>query len=234
MVVTTRFDPKEFLAQVGEGKKITAFQPGDVIMKQGTMAEQVFYLQTGKAKETVRSEQGKDAVVGVIYPGGFFGTSSLDGGMRVSTVTAVSVCVVTTITKEGMRLALRREPKFAQLFMAYLLHHNSKIEAEKVDLLFNSSEKRLAQRLLMLAHVDDGPPQVIGPEITQEMLAAMIGTTRPRVSHFLNKFRKLGFVQYASEAHQRGHNGITVLPTLLRAVLLESPGTGIKQVEEAS
>lgn len=213
-----RFDPKVFLASVGEGKTITNHRPNEIIFKQGTEAEFVFYLQSGKAKETVESEQGKDAVVGVLEPGMFFGTSAIDGGtVRVSTVTTVTSCIVTAITIDEMKKALR-EPKFAQLFMAYLLHHNSKIEAEKVDLLFNSSEKRLARKLLMLAHVTEGPPEIIGPEITQEMLANMVGTTRPRVNLFLNKFRKLGLIKY--------NGGIMVLPGLLKAVLLETPNMG--------
>lgn len=213
-----RFDPQTFLASVGQGKTITNHSPGEIIFKQGADADAVFYLQSGKAKETVESEQGKDAVVGVLEPGMFFGTSAVDGGtVRVSTVAAVTTCTVTAITIAEMKKALR-EPKFAQLFMAYLLHHNSKIEAEKVDLLFNSSEKRLARKLLMLAHVGEGPPQIIGPEITQEMLANMIGTTRPRVNLFLNKFKKIGLIKY--------NGGIVVLPGLLRAVLLETPSLG--------
>lgn len=220
------FDPRKFVENVGSGKVITDHKPGHVIFKQGETAEHVYYLQSGRAKETVRSEHGKEAVVGVLEAGHFFGTSALDGGtVRLSTVVAVTTCLVTEITKDAMNRALR-EPRFAQLFMAYLLHHNSKIEAEKIDLLFNSREKRLAQRLLILAHIGDGGPQVIGPEITQEMLADMIGTTRPRVNHFLNKFRRLGFIKYD------GGPGIEVLPTLLRAVLQETPGTGIKAEEE--
>lgn len=211
-----QFDPLNFLASVGSGKTITTHAPGEVIFKQGTHADLVYYLQNGKAKETVESEHGgKDAVVGVLEPGLFFGTSALDGGaIRLSTVVAVTTCVVTAITIDAMKKVLK-EPRFAQLFMAYLLHHNSKIEAEKVDLLFNSSEKRLARKLLMLAHVAEGPPQIIGPEITQEMLSMMIGTTRPRVNHFLNKFRKLGFIKY--------NGGIMVQPSLLKAVLQETP-----------
>lgn len=213
-----RFNPKLFLERVGAGKTITDHEPGAVIMKQGTPADQVFYLQSGRATETVTSEHGKDAVVGMLEPGVFFGTSAIDGGVnRFSTVTALTRCTVTAIEKNAMKEALK-EPRFAQLFMAYLLHHNSKIEAEKVDLLFNNREKRLAQRLLILAHVgEEGMSHVIGPEITQEMLADMIGTTRPRVNYFLNRFRKMGFIKYNDD-------GILVMPGLLRAVLYDKPG----------
>jgi CRP-like cAMP-binding protein len=205
------FDPRQFLERVGEGKRIGRYRPGEVIFKQGAQAAQVYYLQEGKAKETVTSEAGKDAVIGMIEPGMFFGTSGLDGAdNRSSTVTAIVPCLVTEITLNAMRQALQI-PRFAQLFVFYLLHLNSRIEAERVNLLFNSSEKRLAQKLLILAHWGDGPPQVIGPEVTQEMLAEMIGTTRPRVNHFLNKFRRLGFIKY--------NGGITVLPSLLRTLL---------------
>lgn len=210
------FNPRSFLGRVGSGKTITVHQRGDVIFKQGEAADLVFYLQSGRAKETVTTEQGRIAVVGMLEPGFFFGTNSLDGGeLHLSTVSAVTTCTVTAITKAAMTNALR-EPNFSQLFIAYLLHHSSQIEAEKINLLFNSSEKRLAQKLLILAHVGDGPLQQIGPEITQEMLADMIGTTRPRVNYFLNRFRKLGFIKY--------NGGITVLPPLLKAVLQETPG----------
>lgn len=212
----SRFDPKTFLERVGEGKTITPHRAGAVIMKQGSPAEQVFYLQSGKAKETVTSEQGKEAVVGMLEPGMFFGTGAADGAtIYLSTATAITPCIVTAITKDAMHSALKL-PKFAQLFMAYLLNLNGRIEAEKVDLLFNSSEKRLAAKLLMLAHVgQEGAPTIIGSEITQEMLADMIGTTRPRVNMFLNKFRKLGLIKY--------NGGIMVQPGLLQMVLQEAP-----------
>lgn len=213
-----KFDPKTFLAHVGQGKTVAAHAAGAVIMAQGTVADAVFYLQSGRAKEVVRSKPGKEAVVGMLEPGLFFGTSAIDGGKRrLSSVIAIERCVVTSIDKTMMHQALR-EPAFAQLFMAYLLEHNSKIEAEKVDLLFNNSERRLAQRLLILAHVGEGPLRLIGPEITQELLAEMIGTTRPRVNYFLNRFRKLGLIKY--------NGGIIVQPGLLQLILQpEEPDT---------
>lgn len=216
-MMTKRFDPKSFLEGVGDGKTITSHRAGEIIFKQGTPAQHVFYLRSGKAKETVASEQGKEAVVGMLEPGLFFGTSSLDGDhLRLSTVTTIAPSTITAITKDAMMKALN-EPVFAQLFVAHLLHHNSRIEAEKVDLLFNSSEKRLAQKLLILAHSKEGRLQMIGPEITQEMLADMIGTTRPRVNYFLNRFQKMGFI--------KKNGGITVLPALLKAVLQETPAS---------
>lgn len=226
------FDPEKFVKRVGSGKTITEYKSGDVIFQQGAPAEHVYYLQSGRAKEVARSEHGKVAVVGMIEAKQFFGTSAIDGTpTRLSTVVAVTACVVTEITKEAMKDALK-EPHFARLFMAYLLHHNSQIEAEKIDLLFNSSEKRLAQRLLVLAHIGEDSPRIIGSEITQEMLADMIGTTRPRVNSFLVKFRRLGFIRYITDPQRKGHNGIEVLPALLRAVLTEAPGTGIKKTKE--
>lgn len=213
-----RFDPKSFLAHVGAGKKVNRYRPNEVVFKQGEPADLVFYLQSGRAKESVASDQGKEAVVGMLEPGFFFGTGSMDGTRSwTSTVTAVTECLVTSITTDAMKAALK-EPVFAQLFMVYLLEHTTRIEAEKIDLLFNSTEKRLARRLLILAHVGDGKPEVIGPEITQEMLGEMIGTTRPRVNFFLNRFRSLGLIRYNDET------GITVMPGLLRSVLMDSVG----------
>jgi CRP/FNR family cyclic AMP-dependent transcriptional regulator len=210
-----RFDPKTFLARVGDGKTVRAYRPREVIFSQGDPADTVFYLQSGKAKETVTSEQGKDAVVGLLEPTHFFGTSALDGGsVRLSTVTAVTNCIVTAITKAAMNDALLH-PSFNQLFLAYVMEHNSKTQAEIVDLLFNSTKKRLAKKLLILAHVGEGPAQIIGPEITQEMLAKMIGSTRTQVNMLLNQFRRQGFIKY--------NGGIMVQPTLLKAVLQETP-----------
>lgn len=207
---TKRFDPRSFLRGVGEGKTISSVQPGEIIFKQGSAADRVFYLQSGRAKETVISEGGKDAVIGMLEEGLFFGTSTLDSDhLRPSTVTAITACTVTAITREAMLRALR-EPSFAQMFLTYLLDHTSRIEAEKLDLLLHSSEQRLAQKLLDLSRAQPGPAQMIGPEITQEMLADMIGTTRPRVNYFLNRWRKMGLIKY--------NGGILVLPGLAKAM----------------
>jgi CRP/FNR family cyclic AMP-dependent transcriptional regulator len=217
------FDPAAFLAKVGSGKAILNFKKNQNVFQQGDVADTVFYLQKGRIKLTVTSEQGKEAVVGVLEPTQFFGEGCLIGHpIRIATTTAIEECVVTSITKAAMLAALHTEPKFSELFMVYLLNRNSRIVEDLIDQLFNSSEKRLARLLLLLAHFgDEGSPHPIGPNINQETLAEMIGTTRSRVSTFMNKFRKLGFISY---------NGtIEVHRSLLSAVLHDKPE--IKQEE---
>src|SRR5579859_7356198 len=211
------FDPKAFLAKVGTGKTILKFEKNQHVFEQGEVADSVFYLQKGRVKLTVVSEQGKEAVVGILEPGQFFGEGCLNGHpLRVATTTAMEESVITSITKEAMIATLRTEPKFSELFMAYLLTRNSRIEEDLIDQLFNSSERRLARLLLLLANFGkDGDPQRISPNISQETLAEMVGTTRSRVSHFMNKFRKLGLISY------NGH--IEVNNSLLSAVLHEKP-----------
>jgi len=207
------FDPVAFLAKVGNGKTISIYQRDQDIFGQGDVADTVFYLQKGRIKLTVVSEDGKEAVVGILEPTQFFGEGCLNGhGIRIATTTAMEECVVTSITKAAMIAALRNEPKFSELFTAYLLKRNSRIESDLIDQLFNSSEKRLARLLLLLAHFGkEGSPQSIEPNISQETLAEMIGTTRSRVSTFMNKFRKLGFINYNGNIEVRG--------SLLNAVL---------------
>jgi CRP/FNR family transcriptional regulator, cyclic AMP receptor protein len=180
------------------------------------VADAVFYIQKGNVKLTVLSKQGKEAVVGILEPGQFFGEGCLNGhSLRVATTTAVEECLITSITKEAMIATLHTEPKFSELFMAYLLIRNSRVEEDLIDQLFNSSEKRLA-RLLLLAHFGkEGTPQPILLDISQETLAEMIGATRSRVSHFMNKFRKLGLISYNGK--------IEVHNSLLNAVLHEKP-----------
>jgi CRP/FNR family transcriptional regulator, cyclic AMP receptor protein len=211
------FDPKLFLARVGEGKAILKFDKSDVVFSQGTAADTVFYIQKGRIKVLVVSEQGKEAVVGILEPGQFFGEGCLNGHpLRISTTTAMDECVITSITRAAMLSALKREPKFSELFMAYLLSRNSRIEEDLIDQLFNSSEKRLARLLLLLANFGkDGTPQPITTQVSQETLAEMIGTTRSRVSFFMNKFRKLGFISYNGK--------IEVHNSLLNAVLYDKP-----------
>src|SRR6185312_8411312 len=191
---TEAFDPKVFLAKVGEGKTIIEFHRNQNVFSQGDVADTVFYIQKGKVKLTVTSEQGKEAVVAILESGQFFGEGCMNGHpMRIATTTAMEDCVITTIAKDAMIAALHDEPKFSELFMAYLLTRNSRIEEDLIDQLFNSSEKRLARLLLLLANFGkDGKPQPISPHVSQETLAEMVGTTRSRVSHFMNKFRKLG------------------------------------------
>jgi CRP/FNR family transcriptional regulator, cyclic AMP receptor protein len=211
------FDAKGYLAKVGSGKAILEFQKGTHVFKQGDLADAVFYIQKGKVKLTVLSEQGKEAVVAILGPGQFFGEGCMNGHkLRISTTTAMEDCLITSITKSAMVAAIHDEPKFSELFMAYLLTRNSRIEEDLIDQLFNSSERRLARLLLLLANFGkEGSPQPISPNISQATLAEMVGTTRSRVSHFMNKFRKLGLISY------NGH--IEVHSSLLSAVLHEKP-----------
>ena len=211
------FVPKEFLAKVGEGKTIVKFRKDQVVFAQGDAANTIFYLQKGRVKVVVVSEQGKEAVVGILGPGQFFGEGCMNGhSLRIATTTAIEECLVTVITKAAMLATLHSQPKFSELFMAYLLTRNSRIEEDLIDQLFNSSEKRLARLLLLLANFGkEGSPQPISPNISQETLAEMIGTTRSRVSFFMNKFRKLGFISYNGK--------IEVNSSLLTAVLYDKP-----------
>ena len=211
------FDPKVFLAKVGEGKTILEFSKDQIVFAQGDVADTIFYIQKGRVKVVVISEQGKEAVVGILEPGQFFGEGCMNGhSMRISTTTAMEQCLVTSITKTAMLETLHSEPTFSEMFMAYLLTRNSRIEEDLIDQLFNSSEKRLARLLLLLANFGkEGAPQPISPNISQETLAEMIGTTRSRVSFFMNKFRKLGFISYNGK--------IEVHNSLLNAVLHDTP-----------
>jgi CRP/FNR family cyclic AMP-dependent transcriptional regulator len=211
------FDAKVFIAKVGAGKTILEFHKNQHVFEQGDIADTVFYTQKGEVKLTVMSEQGKEAVVAILGPGQFFGEGCMNGHkLRISTTTAMEDSVITSVTKEAMLAALHDEPKFSEMFMAYLLTRNSRIEEDLIDQLFNSSEKRLARMLLLLANFGKtGSPQPISPNISQETLAEMIGTTRSRVSHFMNKFRKLGLIDY--NGHIEIHN------SLLSAVLHEKP-----------
>jgi CRP/FNR family transcriptional regulator, cyclic AMP receptor protein len=211
------FDPKAFLAKVGEGKTISTYLKDQNVFEQGDAADTIFYLQKGKIKLTVQSERGKEAVVGILEAGQFFGEGCMNGHpLRISTTTAMEDSVVTAITKKAMLKVLHNEPTFSEMFLAYLLKRNGRIEEDLIDQLFNSSEKRLARLLLLLANFGkEGSPQPIVPNISQETLAEMIGTTRSRVSFFMNKFRKLGLISYNGK--------IEVNNSLLSAVLHEKP-----------
>jgi CRP-like cAMP-binding protein len=213
----TAFDPKAFLAIVGDGKTILEFRKEQVVFAQGDAADTVFYIQKGQVKVVVISEQGKEAVVGIVGPGQFFGEGCMNGhSLRIATTTAMDDCLITAITKTAMLAVLHDQRKFSELFMAYLLTRNSRIEEDLIDQLFNSSEKRLARLLLLLANFGkEGSPQPIIPNISQETLAEMIGTTRSRVSFFMNKFRKLGFINYNGK--------IEVNSSLLTAILYDKP-----------
>ena len=212
-----QFDPRVFLANVGAGKTILNYRKGRIIYAQGEVADQIFYIQSGAVKVTVVSEQGKEAVVGILNTAQFFGEGCLNGQMvRVGTARAMEDCLITSITRKAMLAALRKEPSFSELFMTYLVTRSNRTEEDLIDQLFNSSEKRLARLLLLLANFGkSGKPTPIDASINQATLAEMIGTTRSRTSFFLNKFRKLGFISYNGK--------IEVHRSLLNAVLYEKP-----------
>jgi len=193
-----RFDPQPFLASVGAGKSVVKYQRNQPIFRQGDAADAVFYIQQGKVQITVVSEQGKEGVIAIQEPGEFFGEGCMAGQLlHLATASAMADCTIVRITKDAMIQALRDDPTFAQLFMAFLLSRNAQIEADLVDQLFNSSEKRLARVLLLLANFGkDGKLETVLSPINQELLAAKVGTTRSRINFFMNKFRKLGFIEY--------------------------------------
>ena len=207
------FDPHAFLATIGEGRKFVLFPKRQGIFTQGDTANAVFYIQAGKVKLTVVSKPGKEATIGILAEGDFFGEACLVGQpLRMLTATAMTDCEVLRIDKKAMMEALHREHEFSDLFVAHLLARNVRYEEDLVDQLFNSSEKRLARILLLLAHFGkEGKPESVVPKISQEMLAEMIGTTRSRVSFFMNRFRKLGFIHY--------NGGLQVHSSLLNIVL---------------
>jgi CRP/FNR family cyclic AMP-dependent transcriptional regulator len=211
------FDPKRFLAKVGKGKTISKYRKDQIVFSQGQIADAVFYIQQGKVRLTVVSEQGKEAVIAILEPGHFFGEGCLNGHpLRIATTRAIDECVITRIEKATMMATIHGEPDFSELFMSYLLTRNSRIEEDLIDQLFNSSEKRLARLLLLLANFGkQGKPEPIVGRFSQETLAEMIGTTRSRVSFFMNKFRKLGFIEYNGKLEV--HN------SLLNVVLHDKP-----------
>src|SRR5437660_7160064 len=213
------FDPKAFLSKVNGGRAIADYQKDRNVYKQGDPADSVFYIRSGKVKKTVVSEQGKEAVVALLGTGNFFGEGCLTGQpLRLSTVSAMAECVIVRITKADITRVIHDEPAFAELFIAHLLARNLRVEEDLVDQLFNSSEKRLARVLLLLANFGkEGRPEPILAKISQETLAEMVGTTRSRVSHFMNKFRHLGFIAY------NGH--VEVHSSLLSVLLADQPRT---------
>ena len=212
------FDPKLFLTKINGGRTITDYRQNQIVYEQGSPADSVFYIQKGKAKATVVSEQGKEAVVAVLGAGDFFGEGCLAGEpLRMATVTALTECVIVRLEKASIIRVIHEEPSFAELFISHLLNRNIRVEENLVDQLFNSSEKRLARTLLLLANFgkENSEPEPILAKISQETLAEMIGTTRSRVSLFMNKFRQLGLIDY------NGH--IEVHRSLLNVVLHEKP-----------
>jgi CRP/FNR family cyclic AMP-dependent transcriptional regulator len=208
------FDAPAFLAEAGLGRKIIQLKPKQAFFSQGGRADSIFYLQSGRAKLTVFSEKGKEATVTLFAVGDFIGEESLAtvGGLRLATATAVTACTALKIEREEMVRVMHEEHSFSDLFVKFLLARSMRTQADLVDQLFNSSEKRLARILLLLAEFGKpGEPESLIPQITQETLAEMIGTTRSRVRFFMNRFRKLGFIEY---------NGrIRVHKTLLNVIL---------------
>jgi CRP-like cAMP-binding protein len=211
----SKFDPKTFLSTIDGGRGIAAFPTKQTIFVQGDPSDAVFYIQKGKVKLTVLAKSGKEATIGILNEGDFFGEGCLTGQpLRLSSATAMSDCSVMRIDKKSTMEVLHREHAFSDMFVAYLLTRNLRYEEDLVDQLFNSSEKRLARVLLLLAHFGkDGKPEVAIPKISQQTLAEMVGTTRGRVSFFMNRFRKLGFVEYD------GGSGLQVHSSLLSVVL---------------
>jgi CRP/FNR family cyclic AMP-dependent transcriptional regulator len=207
------FDPNTFLATIGDGRKLLAVPRKQMIFTQGDGADAVFYIQTGKVRLTVVSKTGKEATIGILTEGDFFGEGALAGQIvRMGSAAAMTDCELLRVNKKAMMEALHREHAFSDMFVAYLLARNIRYEQDLVDQLFNSSEKRLARVLLLLAHFGkEGIPETVVPKISQETLAEMIGTTRSRVSFFMNRFRKLGFIHY--------NGGLQVHSSLLNVVL---------------
>jgi CRP-like cAMP-binding protein len=205
---TATFDAKAFLATVNHARSVSDYRKGDIVFLQEGPADAVFYIQTGKITITVTSRLGKEAVIAILGPGEFFGEGCLIGQpLRLATATAMVESRLMRVDKTEMIRVLHEEAAFGELFTAHLLTRNSRVEEDLVDHLFNSSEKRLARTLLLLANFGkEGGPQPITAPVTQEILAEIIGTTRPRVSHFMNKFRKLGFVSY--NGHLQVHSSL--------------------------
>ena len=211
--IAREFDVHAFLATIGEGRKAMLFPTKQIIFTQGDTTDAVFYLQTGKVRLTVVSKTGKEATIGVLSDGSFFGEGALAGQpLRMGSAIAMTDCAVLRIEKKAMVQTLQREHTLSDLFTAYLLARNIRYEEDLVDQLFNSSEKRLARVLLMLAHFGkEGVPETVVPKISQETLAEMVGTTRSRVSFFMNRFRKLGLIHY--------NGGLQIHSSLLNVVL---------------
>jgi CRP/FNR family transcriptional regulator, cyclic AMP receptor protein len=215
------FDPKTFLARVRTGQSIGKYRKDQIVFSQGDAADAVFYIQKGKVKLTVVSEQRKEAVVAILSSDDFFGEGCLAGqAQRIATVKTMTDSTITRLEKSAILQLLHKEPTFSEMFIAHLLGRSIRVEADLVDQLFNSSEKRLARMLLLLANFGkETKPEPIIAKISQETLAEMIGTTRSRVSFFMNKFRDLGFIAYNGSTE----GGIEVHSSLLNAVLHDQP-----------
>jgi len=217
MKAAVPFDAKALLAKVGDGRSIDKYRKNEIVFTQGDQADAVFYVQKGKVKITVVSQQGKEAVVAILGADDFFGEGCLAGQpRRMATVKAMVESVIMRLEKAAIVSLIHEEPAFSEMFIAHLLARTIRVEEDLVDQLFNSSEKRLARLLLLLANFGkEGRPEPVIPKISQETLAEMVGTTRARVSFFMNKFRKLGFIEY--------NGGIEVHSSLLNVVLHDQP-----------
>jgi CRP/FNR family cyclic AMP-dependent transcriptional regulator len=214
-------DPQTILAKINGGKSESKYKRDQIVFPQGDPADYVFYLQTGRVKVTVVSEDGKEAVVAILQPGSFFGEECLTGHrLRMATVTALSECLLIRMPKKSIIQALHDDPDFSALFTTYLMERNIRVQEDLVDTLLNSTEKRLARLLLILANYgkEDRPDPIV-PKINQETLADMIGTSRTHVNSFMNKFRQLGFIEYNGDAK----GGIKVHRSLLNMLLHETP-----------
>ena len=214
--LTTPFDPNKFLAQAGIGRTVRRYRPKQTIFSQGDRANTVFYVQQGSVKLSVLSQQGKEATIGLLGAGDFLGEGCLasDQIVRLATATAMTDCALLRIEKKAMLSTLHREHELSDLFVRYVVDRHNRTQADLVDQLFNSSEKRLARALLILARFGkEDKPETVLPQISQETLAEMVGTTRSRVNFFMNKFRKLGFLDY--------NGGLQVHSSLLSVVLHE-------------
>lgn len=211
------FNVNVFLNTVDGGRTVATYRKNETVYSQGDPADSVFYIQKGKVKVCIVSEQGKEAIVALHESGDFFGEGCLSGQpLRLATVSAMLDSVITRLDKASITRVLLEEPKFSEMFMSYLLARNARVEEDLVDQLFNSSEKRLARLLLLMANFGrEGNPQPVIPKISQETLAEMVGTTRSRVSTFMNKFRKLGFIHY--------NGNLEVHNSLLNVVLHDNP-----------
>jgi CRP-like cAMP-binding protein len=207
------FDPEAFLSRVGQGRTMVEYSKDQNVFSQGDRADAIFYVQNGKVKVSVVSKQGKEAIIAILAAGAFFGEGCLAGQtVRMATATAMTDCSIARVEKATTLRLIHEEPPFSEMFVAYLLSRNIRIEEDLVDQLFNSSEKRLARVLLLLANFGkEGRPEPVVTQVSQETLAEIVGTTRSRVSFFMNKFRKLGFIDY--------NGGLKVHSSLLNVVL---------------
>jgi CRP/FNR family cyclic AMP-dependent transcriptional regulator len=225
------FNPHNFLSSIGKGREMVSFQKKNTIFAQGDATDGLFFIQKGKVQLSVVSEGGKEATLGILGEGDFFGEGGLAGQLlRMSCATAMTECVLLHVDRNAMLRALAVEPKLSALFLKYLLKRNIRYQDDLVDQLFNSSEKRLARVLLLLARFGkEGKPEPVVSKISQETLAEMIGTTRSRVNFFMNKFRRLGFIDYNGDTHGDLHVNTSLLNMVLHEGISNGPSVKIPE-----